>query len=242
MLMSKDARGAAKNRRVTDSAKIGQTMAALKGMCNRDKDNGALELQAPHRRAITDLIHLELDESGNGLLEDVGHSARWHECYIRELPWVPADIDESKPHAKEEIHHKLIAKLCQYSEAMKSDPSKREPKLYPKVDAKKSALDKIAENGLVIRRASDSGAAAAVGAGAASAPTTAAGAAATATAVADNMEALQRQQELLQRSIDRWSAKLGGAISPQEKGSLEKKIEKATRKQEELDDRILDLM
>ena len=85
MLLAVEKRGELRDKRTQDSALRGQMLSALKGMCSRGQESGALNLLPPHRMAIVDLIEKEM-------LEEVSVGEGWTESYVKDLPWSPGDV------------------------------------------------------------------------------------------------------------------------------------------------------
>ena len=243
ILMGGLARTAAKNKGIKDSAQSGQLLSALKGMAQRGKTSGALDLTVTHRRAIVDRILA-------GDLDEVSQTTVWAESYVRELPWQASDIDESKKHATEDIYSKLIASLCNYSEAMRSDATMRMPKPFQKTAKEPTPMERIAHEGLKIVHTTVGGGAPAAPPAAAAAAAAAAAvgespclAAAAATATNDHLEALQRRQVILEHQIAKLNDKLKHERLEQvQKTDLEAKVELFIRKIDELDNEIIALL
>jgi hypothetical protein len=233
VLMGAIARTARKNQGIVDSAKGGQLMSALKGMCNRGQTLGALDLTVTHRRAIVDRILA-------GDLDEVSQTDGWTESYVRELPWQACDIDESKRHATTDIFQKLIASVCKYSEAMRSDVSQRMPKPFIKTAEEPNAMARIAtvfDNGLKIIHTTGAG-----GGGEPQGHASAA-AAASETATNDHLEALQKRQDILEKQVEKLQAKYdNSAADAASCANLKAKIDKLQDKIDELDDKICDLV
>lgn len=237
ILLGKEKRTELRDKRVADSAVRGQVMAALKGMCERGKTSGALMLLPSHRSAICDLIEQKM-------LDEVTVGEGWNESYIKDLPWSPDAVDETKTCATQAVHLALIAALCKRSDTMRDKPEERIPKPYPKDPLKKrSALDRIADNGLTINQMGRS-------AGAdqqqisqnepqCQATTTAA---ASATATNDHIEALQKRQNILETQVRKLKAKKDIAITDDDLDKLKAKIDKLQAKIDAIDDEICDLV
>ena len=241
ILIPPEKRGELRDKRQASSALRGQMLAALKGMQQRAvaaECDDAVDLTPAHRSAICDLIE-------KGELEEVTIGTGWTESYVRELPWSSDAVDDEKTHTKRGVHLALIAALCRHSEAMRTNLDQRIPKKCQKPQQKLSALEHIAQKGLIVlqpdRQAVQEQRAVQDAPQGQSAAAAQSAAATVVGQTNQHIEALQSQQALIEKQILKLKARL--QVSDDEaKDALEAKITTLEQKVEEIDDKICALL
>eukprot|EP01043_Picozoa_sp_COSAG02_P016748 COSAG02_NODE_743_length_17764_cov_9.908916_8_plen_352_part_00 len=217
-LVGAEKRGELREKRTQNSAMRGQVLAALKGMCERGKEDGALKLLTPHRTAICDLVEKKM-------LGEVSVGEGWKESYVKDLPWSPDMIDETKQHATQAVHNALIAALCNRSEKMRNEPDERSPKPFPKSEKTLSALEQIAENGLTVNMPGRSDASERRDdRDEPQAKSASATAAASVRDKNEHIEALEQQQTLAEKRLAKVQQKLDAEVDNAKKEQLKQRI------------------